>query len=236
VTDNQSGENGAGESLLRRFGRFTLRWAKRLAIFGLSFYLVTQVIFAGLNYYDRTWGMPTYEGPPIPYKLLATEKSHPFPARRGALREQNSQSIQKFPGVRSCLVMSEKTAKMPDLRKVDWQRIYSTEDVSVCIFWIFSSISSVEGVTAWADSYGLKTKIGKVNREIMHIYGENKEGILVQLDWNVESIGLKFPAWGWGRIWYELILRGLVTNIVWSIDENIVRIDTKLSVVLFLMS
>ena len=210
----------------------------------LVFFVVTQGTFLLLNLYERTLGAPTFEGPPIPYKQLATEESHPFLYYGSpplAHRQDLITPVKKFPDVRSCLVRSEHRSEVPDLRKLDWKRMHKTEDVNVCFFRIFTSIGNAIGSLRWINEQGFQVvkrrsayKGELVGRE--KSITREREGFVIEFDWNTTEQGNLFPSWGWGKLWANLIHRKTWTRLVWSHKMKLKQIYIKRDVVLFLMS
>lgn len=93
------------------------------------------------------------------------------------VRPKDIAAAQRFADVRSCLVPSEQDADMPDLRKIDWARIRTREQASVCLFRIFSSLETPERAVTWLAAQGLRTegpKPGAFNRApIVTVHGYN---------------------------------------------------------------
>ena len=187
--DNQSDRGDAatfGWCLLRWLGRFF----KKLAIYTLVFIIGAQIILFALNLYDRTLGAPTFEGPPIPYKQLASEKSHPIKYDRISFRKDLipgsfwfyvdrylfepdwSMARGKFLTVRSCLHYTERDKEKPDLRKVDWSRMGSQLEINICLFRIFASLGTVDGAIAWLKTQGASSNPHKTNIHTDDLLGE----------------------------------------------------------------
>ena len=95
--------------------------------------------------------------PPLPYKQLATDETHSiidvFP---GELSPEKMKAVVAFPGVRDCLIDSEKAATEPDLRLINWRVIKKHAVLDVCLMRIFQSLEDYMMIRDWADFHLLK--------------------------------------------------------------------------------
>lgn len=86
---------------------------------------------------------------------LADQTSDPFLFlgrvidRDAARWRQYAFALWRFPDVRSCLVKSERSAEIPNLLLLDWDRTGTGSGAEVCIFRIMRSLSSPEDVENW---------------------------------------------------------------------------------------
>lgn len=88
------------------------------------------------------------------FKTLATNKSHPF--LYGGAGKQFHASMKRFPTVKDCLVRSERSKEVPDLRLIDWHLFWRQHDPTVCIWRIFSSLGTPEAAANWLKFHGFK--------------------------------------------------------------------------------
>ena len=226
IIDSNQGDGIATPKpgLMRRLGvwlgRFLFRWTKRLAIFLIGL----QCVFWLLNLYDRTLGAPQFSGPPIPYKQLATEESHPYKFDRKlpsfAKRQLDSRSnspwngqlkrgVKKFPDVRSCLHYSERDKEVPDLRKMDFTLISNAMEFDVCLTRIFTSIGGMEGARRWVKARRLsQTGVGPIEKCVIGDKIKTCRDFIIVWTRKVGSSfrtykePLKIPlAWGWRKFW-----------------------------------
>jgi len=121
----------------------------------------------------------------IPFAVLSTEALHPFVYTESAAR--SSQEIlttkSKFKHVNNCLVSSEQNKKQPDLRMVNWDAFYSSEDVSICMWRIFNSLGTREAAEKWVSFHGFA--ISKIEHPtVMHCFqpeGFGNHGVITSL-------------------------------------------------------
>lgn len=94
---------------------------------------------------------------PFPYKFLSSEENTPFlKFGKPPHKKDHKIAVERWPDVRACLVESERTKKMPDIRQIDWDQFYIHEEADVCLFRIFTSIGSMEGTIQWLKHHGFK--------------------------------------------------------------------------------
>jgi len=93
----------------------------------------------------------------IEYDHLASQKTDPFLFLGKIVDREHPQwkkyrkSLRHFPAVRDCLTKGEQTADTPNLLRIDWQRVGTSENASVCVFRIARSLGSVERVVQWLE-------------------------------------------------------------------------------------
>ena len=120
---------------------------------------VIAAVFEGVNWYDRARADALdASGLPIEYDHLSNEKNEPY-GSRGMIpqRPEEKRAVRQFSDVRDCLVRVEQEKDIPDLRKIDWQRMTSTANIRVCMFRIFASYGTPEKAVMWLKAQGLTT-------------------------------------------------------------------------------
>lgn len=93
-------------------------------------------------------------GRPINYKRLVSEEDSPY---SGYSLTHQTDSVSRFPDVRSCLIDSERTKLTPDLAFFDWGKIKSEMDGSVCVHRVLSSIGNIDEQLRWIESQGFQS-------------------------------------------------------------------------------
>lgn len=142
---------------------------------------------------------------PIAYKRLSSEKEFPFLRFGKTLSERRKyppaanfrkyeQAVQRWPDVRSCLIISERTKETPNLLLFDWQQVRSTYQAEVCLFRVMSSLADVEKARQWFLAQGfdrvLKARTPLNKRD-------NKEEVFSAY-WNMRT---KASPIGYDSIW-----------------------------------
>lgn len=91
------------------------------------------------------------------YKYLSNEKIDPFlwygevPVFEKGKERLNEyvRAAREISDVRDCLIKKEQKKAVPDLRMIDWHRLGPSPILDVCLFRIFTSIGSIDGVVNW---------------------------------------------------------------------------------------
>lgn len=102
---------------------------------------------------------PDYTGLQIPYDYLANEENDPFMigSRRGPPTvDEWRRPIESFADVRDCLIVEQREAETPDLRRIDWAQVRGSKARSVCVWRIFSSLGSPERSAKWLAAQGFR--------------------------------------------------------------------------------
>ena len=138
--------------------RKPVQLAKRVwVIITLCAVLITLYV-AVLFYPVPNW-KPEISGPPIPYDHLSNEESEPYGNYgRPPVRREEIKAATQFPDALSCLVSSEQSKVLPDLRKINWVQINDKSRMDVCMFRIFASYGTPEKAVLWFDAQGLRTE------------------------------------------------------------------------------
>ncbi|MCP4072925.1 MAG: hypothetical protein GY742_14505 [Hyphomicrobiales bacterium] len=109
----------------------------------------------------------------IPYKMLSNETTHPFFTGKAP---KYVVEIERYRDVRDCLVSSERSKPEPDLRLIDWNKLWNYEEAEVCLWRILSSLGTKERATLWFSFHNLSNPR------------------------NVKKYGLQMPTRGFGYV------------------------------------
>lgn len=170
---------------------------------------------------------------PFPYKLLSSEESVPFLKHgKPPIKDEHKVAVKRWPGVRSCLVESERKKQKPDIRRIDWGQLYTVEEADVCLFRIFSSIGSMKGSIEWLLFHGFKIDGPYDSAKNLRYLGKRVKAHHVN---GSIPIGrgngkAKFPTCCLKSLWVNLVAYSQTLSVTWTIDDKLVIVYNGYSI------
>lgn len=160
----------------------------------------------------------------IEYDHLANQDTDPFlfigkvVDREHPKWRSYRKALRRYPDVRDCLVEEERDKSEPNLLMIDWERIGTGKNASVCVFRIASSLGSVERIQAWLAYH--RFKFGSVSRRVSESFIPHYETYPVYnitASWSADRYREFNPSWLVAITGYDLIYS---YTLVLNFDQN----------------
>lgn len=151
-----------------------MRFLKRISLLNLTvllgfavplvLFVSTQMATSGENAQDVWKDCRASQSCTIEYDYLSNQETDPFLFLGLVVNQEHprwrkyKKSLRRYPDVRDCLVASEQAVETPNLLMIDWDRVGTSENASVCVFRIASSLNTIERIEAWLSYHKFKSR------------------------------------------------------------------------------
>lgn len=125
-------------------------------------------------------------------------------------------AMMDFPDPESCLERDARHNVTEDLKRLDWDRIDTPPEATVCIFRLLGSYGDISRSEEWLEAQGFRMSGKGFSAESPYVERDGSKRVVAY--WSIRQDGPRFPTRGPVRRTFYSIPHSMVVNTTWSSD------------------
>lgn len=198
-----AGKSGVSAERIASVPRHLLNLLGYAALGYFAYVVVGMLYFGG----KLVWVTAFPPSPGVP--PFATQYEHQMTTRMKV-------AMMDYPNPLACLEGDAEANVKEDLKRLDWDRIETPAEATVCIFRLLGSFGDISRSDEWLEAQGFRVGRPGFNAEKPYV---ERDGLKrVAASWSIRENGPRFPTRGLLRRKLYSIPYGMNVNTTWSSD------------------